>query len=49
MMKLGQVKGLKTALITPYGTHDLVESTTRTNKQVQSRLHTDKPKTCPII
>jgi len=33
LIKLGVEKGLKTALITPYGTHELVESTTRTNKQ----------------
>jgi hypothetical protein len=36
VIKLGVEKGLKTALITPYGTHELVESTTRTNKQVRS-------------
>jgi hypothetical protein len=34
VIKLGKKKGMKAALITPYGTHELVESTTRTNKQV---------------
>lgn len=33
LIQLGQEKGLQPALITPYGTHTLVESSTRTNKQ----------------
>jgi len=33
LISLALKKGLKSSLITPYGSHDLVESTTRTNKQ----------------
>mmetsp|Transcript_19770 Transcript_19770/g.48520 ORF Transcript_19770/g.48520 Transcript_19770/m.48520 type:complete len:308 (+) Transcript_19770:212-1135(+) len=33
LIDLGVQKGLTTALITPYGTHDLVASSTRTNTQ----------------
>eukprot|EP00292_Cryptomonas_paramecium_P008403 CAMPEP_0113691782 /NCGR_PEP_ID=MMETSP0038_2-20120614/18677_1 /TAXON_ID=2898 /ORGANISM="Cryptomonas paramecium" /LENGTH=279 /DNA_ID=CAMNT_0000613535 /DNA_START=30 /DNA_END=866 /DNA_ORIENTATION=+ /assembly_acc=CAM_ASM_000170 len=33
LINLGFQKGLEPALITPYGTHTLVESSTRTNKQ----------------
>jgi hypothetical protein len=33
LISLALKRGLKNSLITPYGSHDLVESTTRTNKQ----------------
>ena len=33
LIALALKRGLKASLITPYGSHDLVESTTRTNKQ----------------
>mmetsp|Transcript_4640 Transcript_4640/g.10272 ORF Transcript_4640/g.10272 Transcript_4640/m.10272 type:complete len:333 (-) Transcript_4640:2-1000(-) len=33
LISLAKEKGLQAALITPYGTHTLVESSTRTNKQ----------------
>lgn len=33
LIALALKRGLKSSLITPYGSHDLVESTTRTNKQ----------------